>query len=203
MKKFIILIGVFLLFSYIANAQVADNIVSKTSDGVSTVYNDLKSTAPAVSKALNSLAKELKVGVNAVWDILVKQQLVWSWCFLILTLSALINWFMFYRRNFFKIKDDGDYIICKRWAPSKERNPQYYEHARNGDARSHYYLLQEEEYPAPKVVNNLSWFKYVHLAICIVLSIYSFIHFSDMMTGFINPEYGAMKTIATIAQQIK
>lgn len=37
----------------------------------------------------------------------------------------------------------------------------------------------------------------------IALSYFSFIHFSDMLTGFINPEFGALKTIVEVATKLK
>jgi len=55
----------------------------------------------------------------------------------------------------------------------------------------------------PVVSDSYSKFKYIHLMICLGLSGFSAYHFSDMLTGFINPEFGALKTIAEIAIKLK
>lgn len=196
-----------------------DKTVNKVSDGVKTVYDDLKASAPKVTEALNSLSKELKIGVNAVWDVLVKQQRVWSIGFLLLTISSLINWFLFYKRNFRKIKPD-DYIITKKDNYVTVDNPdfdqKFYDEYKDYNSTSSYrqdlrfkkkIRVQEGETDVlilkPDVATELSGFSYLHLIICVLLSVLSLYHFMDMLTGFFNPEYGAMKTIAEIAQQIK
>jgi hypothetical protein len=108
MKKIILL--VVLAFSLSINAQknnalnnsskAIETVYEDSKDGISTVYNDLKSTTPQIKNALESLSKELKTTSDSVWKILVKQQLVWSWCFLILIFSSAFNWILFYRKNF-------------------------------------------------------------------------------------------------------
>lgn len=227
MKPLKYIIGVFILLflSTITFAQnKKDNSYDKTIDKVSnateTVYNDLKSTAPKISNALNSLGKELKVGVNKVWDILVRQQLVWSIVYTILTISAVFNWYMFYSRNFKKPKKE-ELVLGKEQYVQKLDNPefdqkwydQYVErsstvyNSEKKDPRFNKYIyntLQRDCLIAPpKVNNNIPWFTIIHLFICLTLSIFSFIHFSDMVTGYINPEFGAMKTIAEVASKIK
>ena len=62
--------------------------------------------------------------------------------------------------------------------------------------------IEEEEL---QLVSNstISKFKYLHLTICLVLSGLSIYHFGDMLTGFINPEFGALKTIVKVATSLK
>ena len=182
-------------------AQETQSVIDNTSKGISTVYNDVKSTAPKIEKALSTLGKELKVGANAVWDVLVKQQLVWSWCFLILTLSAIGNWLYWYKLNIIKLDDKDSYLTTER-IQKKVQNPKYDRYSSNTDIMINGDLI-EREIRLPNRSSLVKGYSYLHLTICIALSLLSFYHFSDMMTGFINPEYGAMKTIAEIATQIK
>src|SRR5690349_10679144 len=115
--------------------QQSDGVITSSQKGISTVYKDgtsvvktvykdVKSLSPKVESAIKSLATELKTTTDALWNILVKQQSVWSWCFLILTLSSLFNWYLFYKRNFTKLKKD-DYVIGKEDVYSLVDNPQF------------------------------------------------------------------------------
>lgn len=170
MKKIILFIALMITSLSLAQTSKAEinKIIKKQSDGiitssqkgvstvyndgisvVKTVYNDAKSLSPKIESAIKSLATEFKTTTNALWDILVRQQLVWSIGFLILTLTSIFNWYLFYERN---------------------------------------------------LNSNL---KYLHLIICISLSGLSVYHFGDMLTGFINPEFGALKIIAEMAIKLK
>jgi len=212
--------------------EQSDGIVNNSQKGVATVYNDgksvvttvysdLKSSAPKVYKALESLAKELKTTTDALWVILVKQQLVWSICFLILTLTSIFNWFLFYKRNVnIKLKEEN-FIIGKEDVYVDIENPKfekdYYErYERYKDNSSYRSELADIRFkktirgyegqrdillPIINPTNN--WFKYLHLIICLGLSLLSIYHFSDMLTGFINPEYSALTTILKMVNQLK
>ena len=181
----------FLLFmicvSTLVNAQekTIETVYKDSKNGISTVYDDLKSTTPQIKNALESLSKELKTTTDSLWLILVKQQLVWSWCFLVLILSSLFNWFLFYKRNFTTLKDD-EILIGKQ-----TRKTGY-----SSDPQTITDIILRKNLIFP-------WFVYVHLTICITLSVFSFLHFSDMLTGFINPEFGALKTITEVVQNLK
>lgn len=205
-----------------------DKTVDKTSEGistlysdgklgVSTLYSDLKDVAPKISKGVQELAKGLKVGAESVWLILVRQQLVWSICFLILTLSAVFNWLLFYKRTQIKYNaKEINYVTLERDIIGEIPNPKYdsYYEGRNR-VESFKTILgptgAREQYRCPEILSdNLikntliqEVFRFVHLVLCLTLSYFSFIHFADMLTGFINPEFGAIKTIATIVQELK
>lgn len=215
---FLLALTIILVTTQITRAQENKNSYDKTldkaSEATSTVYNDLKSLSPKMGNAINEVAKELKTGVNGVWDILVKQQLVWSIAFLILTLSAIINWFVFYKRYLNKSKTIEKIVLEKDMIVDKEViNPNFSDYdARNYPHRAtaqktliEKQALGKEQYV--QVINtdiqDMPKFKYLHLIICLTLSAFSFYHFNDMLTGFINPKYGAMKTIAEIAYRIK
>lgn len=189
--------------SYSQSKEV-NKVIDNTSNAIERVYADGTKVvnkayeassviAPKIESALKSLGTELKVGANGVWNILIKQQLVWSICFLILTLSSIISWFFFYRNNFTFLKE-GQYI------KGIKKSPEY--HTNNYGTNSIKGYIEEEILISNKVSSN-PWFKYLHLIICLTLSTLSILNFSNMLTGFVNPEFGAMKTIATIASQIK
>jgi len=228
MKKIFLSI-LFILSMTTISQNSYDKTVDKTSKGfetvykdgklvVSTVYSDLKSVSPKITKGIEEIAKGLKVGANAVWDILVRQQLVWSFCFLTLTISTMFNWFLFYKRTQkTKLIGEVTYITLERDILAEIDNPKYdsYYAGRVGDIRGKLKIIGptggREQYSCPQYVptNDVKppviqeIFKYVHLALCLILSYFSFIHFADMLTGFINPEYGAIKTITVMVQSLK
>ena len=121
MKKIILFIALMTMTLSFAQSKQVDKLLDNSKDGVSTVYNDgkqavstvyndVKSLSPKVESAIKSLATELKTTTNALWVILVRQQLVWSIGFLILTLSALFNWFIFYKRNLSTKLTEQDFV---------------------------------------------------------------------------------------------
>ena len=208
MKKIILLI--ILAFSLSINAQ-KNNAFDKSSkaietaytdskDGIKTVYNDLKSTTPQIKNALEALSKELKTTSDSLWRILVKQQLVWSWCFLIF--SSALNWFLFYKRNLSQnLKYDKVRVIKQKLMYKEGTSEKDVEHYPSSYRRSYTNVEEEELRVVPN--SNMPYFKYFHLVICVTLSVFSFLHFSDMLTGFINPEFGALKTITEVIKNIK
>lgn len=158
-------------------SEQTTNIVDKTSNGIgtlygdsknaiSTVYGDLKTVAPKVEEAVKEIAKGLKTGAESVWDILVKQQIVWSFCYLILFIIAIAAWINFYYR----------YNRGNKYA--KEQN--------NGDWSSSDALIT-----------------IISVTIAVMSSIHAIQYLEPMMTGFINPEFGAMKNIIQFASTLK
>ena len=219
MKKIILFIALMtmtLSFAQTSKAEI-NRIIKEQSDGIitpaqkgistvykdgkntiSTVYNDIKSLSPKVESAIKSLATELKTTTNALWIILVRQQLVWSICFLILTITSIFNWFIFYKRNLNSRTTEDDFV----------KGQKIFDHAVNPDydrykTGSEQFLKTQEDILIPIINSNNTWFKYLHLIICIGLSGLSIYHFSDMLTGFINPEFGALKTIVEVATKLK
>jgi len=55
----------------------------------------------------------------------------------------------------------------------------------------------------PLPVSAISGFKYLHLVLCLAFTALSIYHFGAMLTGFINPEFGAMKNILEFAVSFK
>lgn len=159
--------------------KTTSNIADKTVNGIDRVYTDgtkvvekayevVETIAPKIEEALKSIGSSLKMSANQVWDILVRQQLVWSICYLIVTILALFSWGHFLWR--FKV----------------------------GSTQP----IQEEPNKGEWKDSNVAMVV-ITCIIAVSLSITSYLHFEKMLTGFINPEYGALKTIAEVAAQIK
>lgn len=195
-------------------------VIDKTSNAIETVYSDVKGSIPHINKAIESLGEDLKIGAHAVWDVLVRQQMVWSLAFLALTLSALFNWYTYWDRNFKKI-DVSKLEKTRAKIPMEVDNPQFDQNFFNryNDSYAHnrseredvkfkkkvFVFKEVDEYiqPIENSTQNKAIIGYIHLLSCILLSVASIWNFKDMLTGFINPEFGAIKTIATIAEQLK
>ena len=170
------------------NVKEASNntkeIVKSTSNAVSTVYGDGKTATATVygdskdivkqlyddSKilggklegAISYVAEGLKTTSIKAWEILVKQQLVWSYCFLFLTLLSLYSVYRFF--NQWKIMNtDLD---------------------ESGDIKG-----------------NQGGLTAILGLIALFSSIVSGIHFEQMITGLVNPEFGALRTLFEIIQQ--
>jgi len=215
MKKIILFIALMTMTLSFAQSKQVDKILDNSKDGVSTVYNDgkqavstvyndVKSLSPKVESAIKSLATELKTTTNTLWIILVRQQLVWSIGFLILTASALLNWFIFYKRNLNNKLTEQNFVKGNKINRESVKNPEYSSYSTGDRAKILLDTIKsEEEILIPIVNSNNNWFKYLHLTICIGLSLLSIYHFSDMLTGFINPEFGALKTIVEVATKLK
>ena len=203
------------------NKTSIETVYNDSKNGISTVYNDLKSTTPQIKNALESLSKELKTTTDSLWFILVKQQLVWSWCFLILTITSLSNWFIFYKRNLNNKLSEKNFVKGEKDIIEDVSNPnfdiKYYDRYVDKIGDSIYKselanirfqktiksAVGKEEILIPIININNNWFKYLHLTICIGLSGLSIYHFSNMLTGFLNPEFGALKTITEVVKNLK
>jgi len=91
-----VLLVTMLVVSIFTQAKTADVIVEHTADGVSTVYSDgkqvvktayeeIKNVSPQVKQAFQSLATEMKVTTDYLWDVLIKQQryILWLYYYLL------------------------------------------------------------------------------------------------------------------------
>lgn len=101
-----------------AEANAAEGVKTVYNDGrevVKTVYADGKILAPKLEKAIEIIAKKLKVTADSLWDILVKQQIVWSWCYLFGVILSIISWGHFYYRFYESRRDLSE---CNEWKNS-------------------------------------------------------------------------------------
>jgi hypothetical protein len=126
------------------------------------LYGDSKLLGSKLEDALTYAAEGLKTTSIKAWEILVKQQLVWSYCFLFLTLLSLYSIYRFF--NQWKIMNsDLD---------------------ESGDIKQSHIALT-----------------FVLGVIATMSSLASGINFEQMITGFVNPEFGALRTLVEIIQQ--
>lgn len=204
-RNFFLLMGGIILIALLLNSMgVRASDTTKVT--TSTIYHDIKHgidvNSPKIGKVINTIAKDLKVTADQVWNILVKQQKVWSYCFLLLTISALTNWFIFWKRNIFINNPKYDKVKIVNTKLLSQEGRTALEEEQYASYKPKYRDVEEEKLELIPTT-TIKWFKYVHLIICLILSIASYVHFADMLTGFLNPEYGAMKTIAEVATSLK
>lgn len=174
-KLFTILLIVLSINSYSKTSQQEkEKIIKEQSDGIpgqstnttltaQEVYNDVKSAGPDVQNALKSLAKSLKVTVDKLWNILVRQQLVNSVGYLILMILSILSWINFYYR------------------------------VKQGELNRNTYSWRDSD-TITCIISGM---------LAIVGTILSSIHFQPMLTGFLNPEYGAIETILETTKYIQ
>jgi len=172
------------------NVKEASNntkeVLQTTSNAVGTIYNDGKSGVGTVyedgkdltkqlyadskvlgskiEETLKSIAEGLKTTSIKAWEILVKQQLVWSLCYLFLTLLSLYSIYRFFNQWKYMTEDKDE----------------------SGDIKASQGVLT--------LMLGI---------IAFVSSIISGIHFEQMITGFVNPEFGALRTLFEMIQNIK
>lgn len=139
-------------------------IYGDTKNSVSTVYTDIKSLAPDAKSALQEIYSTLKTTSKYAWDLLVKQQGVWAWGYLIGELLFI-------------------FILYKFW---KSLDKIGTDRSDTGGTKGINYI------PA------------IYLGVgSIILGYLSVIHFEPMMTGFFNPEFGALRNLIELSKTIK
>lgn len=146
MKKIIGFLLVAALFStnLFGQDSIKIPIPDSTKLTVGKVYTDVKA-------GIEGLAKGLKVGAEAVFAILVKQQIVYAITYCILLIAVIISWICY--KKFWKYADENDW------------------------SEGHFIIV---------VVWTLINFAGTIAVICTI---------GDIVTGFINPQYGAIKDI--------
>ncbi len=174
MKK-IITILLMLIFTSITKASTLDSLGSTIKQVATETKQVIKETANNVDTsstfrliytdakdAIKGLASALKIGAEHVYEVLVKQQIVYAIVWLITFVVSLI-----FIINFFKALKSSE-----KW----------------GDG-SDIYLLG-----VVRVFQGI---------IFIIILIISIFHFDTIVTGFVNPEYGALTDIMNFVSKIK
>jgi len=133
-------------------------------DGVKAIYGDISSLGGEAKSAIKSIVQEVKEISGKAWLLLVRQQMIWSLCFLAITLSSLILGYKFFNQFKFMINDLNE----------------------TGD-------VKERNIPLTFIYGLL----FAGAAYA------SAIHFEPMMTGFFNPEFGALRTLVELGKNIK
>lgn len=136
-------------------------------DGISTIHSDVTEATKYITPKAEALLKNVfdKVGNTTIklWEIIVKQQKVMSWCYLILFIISGISFISISR----KVSEIKKLISNKIEDELKEK--------------------------------SLMKFNYIVLFCSVVIFSVSSYHaipnLGKMMTGFINPEFGAIEQI--------
>lgn len=181
MKKFLLIAVMFFGFT-IAHAADTTNVVTQTVQSVKDattkvdtsslskqIYSDFKS-------GITSAAAALKVGVEHVYRILVKQQVVKSIVYIAICLIIGCFSIVFYKRmrynndEYLKFRDNDK---TKNWNSDRTDNS-------FGIASIIYSIL------------------FVGSVLATVTTLY--VNIEVITTGFINPEYGAMRDIVSFAR---
>lgn len=181
MKKivFLFLLATSMMFASSTNVvetvQTAKELVEQSKPVVNTVYNDSKDLVKQLYEDSKGLGLKLEEGLKYVaeglkttsikaWDILVRQQLVWSFCYLFLTLLSMFSVYQFfkqYKTTFTNLDEDSD------------------------------------------VKGSKIFLSVIFGLIALTSSVGSGLHFEQMITGFVNPEYGALKTLFEVISDFK
>jgi hypothetical protein len=162
MKKILILLFVFT--TIVCNATTVDSVLTTTNNLVTQLdtSSSLKMVTTKTMEAVKYLAEGLKVSVTEVWDILVKQQKVKSWTYLLIFVSSLFVDYLFFKwiKYIMKVNDADIHI--------------------------------------PIIFGTIGFI------IVIIFASYTNIqNLYPMLTGFLNPEYGAMQDIINVAKTLK
>jgi hypothetical protein len=148
---------------YADGKEVTGTLYTDSKELLQVLYQDGKIVSSKLEAALVSIAEGLKTTTVKAWDILVRQQLVWSWCYLILTLSSIFLWWKF-GKQFLK--------------------------------------MQTEKDSTGSVLDSNIALTVVLGILALVDSIIAGFHFEQMMTGFLNPEFGAIRTLFELVKTL-
>lgn len=145
------------------DAKKATAVVYEDSKSLITqIYEDGKSMAPDLKAAFKTLADSFNTTVERLWDILVKQQYVWSIAHAILLIVTITAW----------------YNVAKMIKKTSSD------------------LTETKEMKAINIIYTI---------LLLVVALYGTTHSVDnldrMLTGFVNPEFGAVRTIVEFIQK--
>jgi hypothetical protein len=156
----------------IKDSAVAEVRAIDTSSTFKLMYSDFK-------QGIVALASSLKVGTEHVYFVLVKQQIVYAVVWLvtfIIGFLLVLNWIKQYKN-----KDEI-------WWMSGRENPY---------SNKSYPTGSNESYPT-----GLGIVRFIQILVCLTMLITSIFNFDVIMTGFINPEYGAIRDVIEMVKTI-
>ena len=185
MKKilFTFILAITSIITYSNTDSTVTNIENKTREISNFVANqvsaiDTSKVSHKIYEGLSQLAAGLKTTADNVWDITVRQQLVYSIANLILGI------FMFFIVR---------YIIFSGYRRYVNYN-EAYNKATNNVEGYRYYAIDEGSWLANFIVGSTLG----------IISIALFIlNIQQTITGFVNPEFGAMRQIIEFVSQIR
>jgi hypothetical protein len=183
MKK---VLSILMVFGLLFTSQTKAFNVSQTLDSVKSVATSIKDSAVQSVKEVDTsstfklmysdfkqgivaLASSLKVGAEHVYEVLVRQQIVYAIVFLSLTIIGFIlilNWIK-------KYKDDKEV-----WWDSCSYNGK-------GD------------------VTGLGVLRFIQILVALIMIGIGVCNISSIMTGFVNPEYGAIQDVIEMVKDVR
>ena len=83
-------------------------VYGDSKDGIKTIYGDMSSLGGEAKGAIKDIVKELKQVSVKAWDLLVRQQMIWSLCYLVITLSSIVLGFKFFNQFKFMLSQEDD-----------------------------------------------------------------------------------------------
>lgn len=134
---------------------------NEVKSGAALVYDDFKALGNEAKGAMSEIVKSVKNISLKTWDLLVKQQKVWSFMYLALTLSSIFLWYKF---NIFFKKMQTE-------------------------------LTELNEYKLSNTLLTICFFIFA-----VASSVHSVSNIEQMLTGFINPEFGALRNVIELAK---
>lgn len=153
-----------------------------------------------VKTNLEPLAQQLKVGVDFLWNILVKQAQVEAIVHLIIMASLLITTSILARIFFKNFKDAtfGSGIATTKWVNKKTGKKVTYSFDKTG---------RDEDWSHETIVSNtnkhglISWFTGGSALLMILIGVLTApASLSIIVTGLVNPEYRAIEKIVEFAK---
>lgn len=191
MRKLLTLIITLCVFSMAqAKASETKQVIDTLAKGVATVYNDVKSVTPELKKALEKVSQELGVATANVWSVIVKQQKVNSIVYLTIFVLSSITWLSLLTivRRQTKYDDKINRAIETYAATMSTQEKKTYE----------FEVAKEFDKAGVSSKSDLTYVKVVLLILASAGSITTAWNFKSMVTGFLNPEYGAMQQLTEL-----
>ena len=195
MKKLFILLFTLCVISVShAKASETKQVIDTLAKGVSTVYKDVKSMTPELKKAITKVSNELGVATANVWSVIVKQQKVNSIVYLTVMILSSITWLSLL--SIVKKSNTYDEKIDKAI--------ETYANVLTTEQKKTYEFDVAKEFQKAGIGNNdaNSWTQIALLVLAIIGSGTTVWNFKAMVTGFLNPEYGAMQQITQLVIEL-
>jgi hypothetical protein len=179
MKK---VLSILMVFGLLFTSQTKAFNVSETLDSVKSIATSIKDSAIQSVKEVDTsstfklmysdfkqgivaLASSLKVGAEHVYEVLVRQQVVYAIVYLVLIIIGFIlilNWIK-------KYKDSGE-----NWVSSNRDEP-----------------------------TGLGVLRTIQMIVALIMVGIGVFNIESIMTGFINPEYGAIQDVIEMVKDVR
>jgi hypothetical protein len=152
------------------------SFLGQTSNGVSTVYGDTKNGISTMYNDVKSVAPDAKAAMKEIYNT-IKDVSLYSWNLLVYQQRVWSICYLFCELLFF-------YSVYRFW--------QAYDKYSDTDLDES--GITKSKNIIPCIILGVS---------SLILGYFSFIHFEAMITGFFNPEFGALRQLVELGKTIK